>query len=124
MRECTLNFACEGELVCQIKKYFVIPVFKEPLRNLIDYFKNMSCLKHKSIKLKLINTVINFNPNQDGLFWGCSRMGAGGGRGGKKVSLSKICHTYPALMKLGTVIPYLKKIQKRHKSRDIPLHFC
>ena len=24
----------------------------------------------------------------------------------------KICHTYPTTMKLGTVIPYLKKIQK------------
>ena len=93
MRECTLNFACEGELVCQIKKYFVIPVFKEPLRNLIDYFKNMSCLKHKSIKLKLINTVINFNPNQDGLFWGCSRMGGGGGGVAKRSpSLKSVTH--------------------------------
>ena len=35
----------------------------------------------------------------------------GGGRG-KKAPLSKICHTYPTMMKLGTVIPYLKKIQK------------
>ena len=30
----------------------------------------------------------------------------------------KICHTYPKIMKLGTVIPYLKKIQKIHESRD------
>ena len=49
-------------------------------------------------------------------------MGGGGG-GGKKVSLSKICHTYLTLMKLGTVIPYLKKIQKTHKSRDTPSFF-
>ena len=34
--------------------------------------------------------------------------------GGRKTPLPKICHTYPTKMKLGTVIPYLKKIQK-HK---------
>ena len=33
----------------------------------------------------------------------------------KKPPLSKICHTYPTLMKLDTVIPYLKKIQKIYK---------
>ena len=36
---------------------------------------------------------------------------------GKKAPLSKICHTYPTLMKLGTIAPYLKKIQEIHKSR-------
>ena len=30
----------------------------------------------------------------------------------------------PPMMKLGTVIPYLGKIQKLHKSRDTPLEFC
>ena len=34
-----------------------------------------------------------------------------GGRS-KKVALPKICHTYPKMMKLGKVVPYLKKIQK------------
>ena len=29
-----------------------------------------------------------------------------------KCPLPKICHTYPTMMKLGTVIPYLKKFQK------------
>ena len=39
--------------------------------------------------------------------------GGGGGRGGKKLPpLPNICHTYPAITKHGTVIPYLKKIQK------------
>ena len=28
------------------------------------------------------------------------------------------------MMKLGTVIPYIKKIQKIYKSRDIPHAFC
>ena len=36
---------------------------------------------------------------------GCSRM-----RGGKKVLLPKISLSYPTMMKLGIVTPYLKKI--------------
>ena len=44
-----------------------------------------------------------------------------GGGGGKKANL---CHTYATMMKLGTVIPYLKKIQKIYESRDTPLEFC
>ena len=44
--------------------------------------------------------------------------------GGKKAPLSKICQTYPTLMKVGTFIPYLKKIKKMQKSRDAPLEFC
>ena len=38
--------------------------------------------------------------------------GQGRGKGGKKTSLPKICHAYPKMMELTTVIPYLKKIQK------------
>ena len=33
-------------------------------------------------------------------------------------SLPKIFHTYPTMMKLGKVIPYLSKTQKIYKSRD------
>ena len=33
-------------------------------------------------------------------------------------------HRYPAMMKLGTVIPYPKKIPKIYESRDIPYEFC
>ena len=61
MRECNLNFTCEGERVCQIEKYFVIPVFKDPLSNLIDLFlRTCLVLKNKSIKLKVIKAVTNF----------------------------------------------------------------
>ena len=61
MRECNLNFAHEGELACQIGKYFVIAVFKDLLSNLIDlFFKTCLALINKAIKLKVINTVINF----------------------------------------------------------------
>ena len=59
------------------------------------------------------------NPIQDGYFWGYSRMGVA-----KKAPLPKICHTYPTMMKLGTVIPYLKKIRKIYQSRDKPPDLC
>ena len=36
----------------------------------------------------------------------------------KKAPLPKICHTYPTMMKLGTLITYQKKIQKIYKLRD------
>ena len=40
-------------------------------------------------------------------------FGTGHGWGGaKKPPLSKISHTYPTKMKLGSVIPYLKRPQK------------
>ena len=62
-----------------------------------------------------------FNPIQEGLFRGCSRMGGGEP---KWPHLPKICHTYPTMMKPDTVIPYPKKIQKLYESRDITLEFC
>ena len=38
--------------------------------------------------------------------------------------LPKMCHTYPTMVKLGTVIPSQRKIQKMYKSRDTFLEFC
>ena len=38
--------------------------------------------------------------------------------------LPKIRHTYPTIMKLGTVIPYLRKIRKMYKSCDKFLELC
>ena len=59
------------------------------------------------------------------------RMGflgaAHGWGGGKKIPpppLPKTCHTYPTMIKLGTVIPYLKRTQKLYESRDTSLEFC
>ena len=49
---------------------------------------------------------------------------AHGWEGGQKDPLPKICHTYPTMMKLGTVIPYPEKIQKIYESCDTPLVFC
>ena len=56
------------------------------------------------------------------------RMGffrtAHGWRGAKRPPLPKIWPTYPAMMKLGTVIPYPNKIQKIYESRGTILEFC
>ena len=41
-----------------------------------------------------------------------------GGGGAKRPHFPKVCHTYPTMMKLGFVIPYLKYIQKKCESRD------
>ena len=45
-------------------------------------------------------------------------FGTAHGWGAKRSPLHKICHTYPTMMKLGTVIPYLQKIEKIYKSSD------
>ena len=45
----------------------------------------------------------------------------GWGGGAKRPPLPKICCTYPTMMKLVTVIPYLKEIQKLYGSRETPL---
>ena len=51
-------------------------------------------------------------------------FGAADGWGGQERPLPKICHTYPTVMKLGTVIPYIKKIRKIFESCDTPPEFC
>ena len=51
-------------------------------------------------------------------------FGAAHGWGGERSLLAKIRQTYTTMMKLGTVIPYIMKIQKICKSRDAHLEFC
>ena len=46
------------------------------------------------------------NPIQDEHFGTAHRWG-----GSKKSPFPKICHRYPTMIKLGTVIPYPKKIK-------------
>ena len=41
--------------------------------------------------------------------------------GGLFAPLPKICHTYPTMMKLGTVMMYLKDVEKLYQSHDTPL---
>ena len=57
-----------------------------------------------------------FNPIQDGSFQGCWRMGVG-----KSLPVPKICRT---MIKLGTVLALLKKIQKIYKSCGTPFVHC
>ena len=57
-------------------------------------------------------------------FWSFSPKEWGEGGRVKKLPLPKMCCTYPTMMKFGTVIPYLKKIQKIYESHDTPLEFC
>ena len=54
-------------------------------------------------------------------FWSHLRMDRVGL--GKKTLFPKICHTYPTMMKLGTVIPHLKRIQKIYESCDTLFEF-
>ena len=43
---------------------------------------------------------------------------------GAKISPTpKICHTYPTMMKVSKVTPYLTKIQNIYKSHDTPIKF-
>ena len=58
-----------------------------------------------------------YNPIQDGSFWGCSRMDEGGG--GQKNLPSLKCLTYPTIMELATVIPYLKKDLINHLTHPL-----
>ena len=37
--------------------------------------------------------------------------------------LPKICHRYATIIKLGAVIPYLRKMSNIYESRDTPLEF-
>ena len=43
---------------------------------------------------------------------------------GKKTFFPKIFQIYSTMVKLGTVIPYLKKMQQIFKSRGMSLEFC
>ena len=79
------------------------------------------CFSKVHAKILLCSTNEIFNPIQDGLFRDCSRMGEGGRAFWP--TLRKICHTNPTMMKLGTVISYLRKIQRMYKSSDTPLEF-
>ena len=51
-------------------------------------------------------------------------FGAAYGRGGTKRPPSLKSVTHPTMMKLGTVIPHPKTIQKMYELRDTPFEFC
>ena len=53
--------------------------------------------KTQTSRIQDLKNLTIFNPIQDGLFRGCSRMG-----GAFLAPLPKIRHTYPTMMKLGS----------------------
>ena len=66
-----------------------------------------------TVLLKYLEQIshVKYNiPIQDGPFGGCSRIW-----GRQKGPLSKILQTYPTMMKLDTITPYLKKTQKMYE---------
>ena len=65
-----------------------------------------------------LTNIFSVNHIQVGSFQDCSRIEV------QKCPRPKICHTYPTMMKLSTVIPYLTKIQNKYKSRDTPIKIC
>ena len=94
--ECLLSCYMLHILIPRLSENFSFAAFA------LHVFNNGSNFRH------------SFNPIQMGIF------GAAHGW----APLPKICHTYPTMMKLGRVIPYLKKIQKIYESRDTLLEFC
>ena len=93
----------------QMKLSFVQSIPKEPevsiMVHLIKFLSNYQIFILSNCYQIFLDEKVN--PIQDVSFWGYSQMGRG-----KTALLPKICHTCPKMMKLGTVIPSLKKIQK------------
>ena len=93
-------------------------LFPSPLLDIPPFFRNMEPL----YPLLLIPTMGNCRncvswPYSGWVFSGLLTDMGGGGR----QKAPKICHIYPTMMKLGSVIPYLKNIQQLYESRDTPL---
>ena len=85
-------------------------------------------LNSKNFEMTLISInkyfLYTINPIQDGHFRGWD----GGTKRIEGVAkgppLLNICRTCPTMMKRGTLIPYLKKIQKICQSSDATPEFC
>ena len=84
---------------------------KENKKSALELKENLLKIRDKHSLNKNIRSVISIRqsitvtPIQEGLFGAAHRWGRM-----KKAPLPKICHTYPKIMKLCTVIPYLNKI--------------
>ena len=92
----------------------------------VDYH----CIIYNIIKSEAIHLLRNSLLEDHYYMLGCTikksiltlfRMGFFGAAHGWRGAKS---HTYPTMMKLGTVVPYLKKFQKLYESHDAPLGFC
>ena len=116
---CSVWFAiCCIANICMTDMASLISFFFWFYISLLSCFHGISAKSSKQYYFKFPEKYFSVNHIQDGSFW------AAHGSGCKNAHLHKICHTYPKMMKLGTVIPYLTKIQNIYKSRDTPINFC
>ena len=87
--------------------------------SLLSCFRGISAKSSKQYYLKF--------PDKYFFLLTIFRMGLFGAAHGlrcKNAHLHKICHTYPTMMELSTVTPYLTKIQNIHKHVTNPLIFA
>ena len=78
----------------------IIRIINNIWRNFQNYFSAIIYSLFNLSNCELDN--FSFNPIQDGLFWSCLRIW---GRG-FLAPVPKICHTYPTMMKFGTVVTW------------------
>ena len=112
------NLKTQEKVFLSSKQGIVEEIFECPVTKKVLLAKKMLNTDIKSIESEISDygpvenafVSIQINPIQVEPFRDCSRM-----EGGKKAPLPKICHTYPTMMKLDTVIPHLKKIHKIFK---------
>ena len=79
----------------------------------LNAFRN---IRRKTPALEsLFNKFAGLNPIQMDFF------GVAHGQDAKEARLYKICYAHSTMMKLGTGIPYLKKMQKIYESHDMSI---
>ena len=110
------------KLLCISKTDWVIEELNDIIKQkFLKFSIDLKNMKQSFMSRHIFGTIKEqiFNFIQDGYFRGGSWIG-----GPKRPTLPKICHTYPTMMKLDTVITYLQKIQKKYESRDTTPEFC
>ena len=113
---CSVWFAiCCIANICMTDMASLISFFFWFYISLLSCFHGISAKSSKQYYFKFPEKYFSVNHIQDGSFW------AAHGSGCKNAHRHKLCHTYPKMMKLGTVIPYLTKIQNIQITRHTHL---
>ena len=97
-----IMFYCRFYFPLFIRNLLLILLIYTPFCLILVF--NSLCFQFKS--LPLLSLLYSTNS------WSLSFGAAHRWRWDKKIPLPKICHTYPTMMKVGTVTPPLKKIKK------------
>ena len=101
-----------------------------PKNFLSNFFEFVSTCKKSGyfiVHLKTVESNLQrefWSISQEQDFWLYSGWTFWGLFHGKSPPSPKNCHTYPAMIEFGTIIPYQKKIQKIYESHATPLEFC